>query len=1219
MFTLLVLRIKLLLMKIENLSQNTFTTKLMKLGKHFVILLLILLNIGLTSFQTLAAKDADSLRVNVDSVTVKQALIILEEHYKVAFFYDEGVVKAKLDKDVIVFKSSIEETLDNILSYSKLKYKRLDDGTYVISTKKDLKSETKTLRKSLSYNSQMEPNSNNVHASIRSGQNYSTVQEDKMVSGRVTDASTGSPIPGVSILIKNSNAGTISDADGNFIINVPSINSVLVFSFVGFEKTEVLVGRQTTIDVQLKEALNQLNEIVVTAIGVEANKRELGYSIQNVDKEELRNTGESNLVNSLSGKIAGVQIISSSGSPGASANIRIRGNKSVNGSNSPLFVVDGVPIDNSNVGNGQAGVDNSNRAIDINPSDIEKVTVLKGPAATSLYGIRAANGAILITTKRGESGKTMVAFSSSFFAEEVNKLPEFQNSYAQGRPVAGTPVWFGPETKLAMSYGPAIDDLEFDGSFYLYDKNGRLVPKGTGNGVPAKAYNNIDNFFITGKSWDNNVSVSGGNDRLNYYASIGNFMQDGVVPNSSFERTSSKLTIQANLTNRLSLSASGSFINSGGSRQQRGSNNSGVTLGLFRNSPTFDIGNGKSGQAAADDPQTYQLPDGTQRSYRSGAWDSPFWTVNKNPFNDNVNRFIGFINPTFQILPWLKAAYKLGVDNYADLRHSALDINSAGFPSGSVNFTNISSTDFNSDFFLLVEKDINSEIHLNATLGHNYYKNDFSNFSTTGNNLAAPGFYDISNAAEILSTRTVSRRKLYGLYGDFKFSFRDYLYLNLSARNDWSSTLPTKNNSFFYPSISVGFDFTQALSINNNPYLSYGKLRASYGQVGNDAPPFSTANYFGPASTAGDVFIFPSNSFPAFGQSAFQRSTLLGNDNLKAETTSSLEIGMDLSLFGGKLDVDITHYRSITTDQIINVNLPSPTGFATYAKNAGEIENSGLELALNARILQVNQFQWRIGINFSKFQTIVNELTDGVESIALVNTGSIISQVKAGQPYGALVGSKYARDADGNRIIGADGWPLVESNTDVIGNPNPDAIGGVRNTFSYKGLQLSFLWDLRKGGDMYNGTQGVIDFFGMSKVSGDQRDITGYVFDGVTESGSVNATPVDFANPANPAGVFGYKWTRYGFGGVAEDYIYDTSWARLREVSLSYSLPKPLVARLHMQNASITLTGRNLFLWTNYNGIDPETNLTGASNGFGIDFFNMPNTKSYGATVRITF
>lgn len=1126
--------------------------------------------------QVLASSQAEA------SIDLKAALNQLKREKRVNFIYEPKVVN---DKQVSGYNSNenIEVILDNLLTTVGLTYEKIADNTFVIKEGKS-----------------------------------ALVQRMPAipVSGKVTSAEDGLGIPGVNVVIKGTTDGVITDMDGNFAIEVPSENSVLVFSYISFATQEVRVGSRTSFNIEMEPDVKQLSEVVITAVGIEANKGDLGYSVQNVSADEIVNSRETNLSSALSGKIAGVQVIAASGSPGASAAVRIRGSRSINGGNEPLYVIDGLPIDNSTSANGSAGVDVSNRAIDINPNDIEKITVLKGPAATVLYGSRAANGAIMISTKKGKAGKPVVTLNSSMGISEVNKLPERQNEYAQGRPVSGLFQYFGPESGETASWGPAINTLEFDGDpTYPYDKNGRLVPAGTGSGKPAQAYDAYDAFWVKGFTYDNNLSVVGGTDAVRYYASIGNLYQSGTVPNADFARTSVKANLDFKITEKLSAGVSANYVNSGGSRIQRGSNISGVTTGLFRNTPTFDIGNGKKGYDAADDPDTYILSDGTQRAYRGNALnDNPFWAVNKNPYIDNVNRMIGNVNLGYEVFDWLKLNYKVGVDYFTDLRNFAWDINSASEIFGKVDQSVRTSNRVNSDFLILIEKQLSSDLRLGATVGHNYFSDKNISQSSEGMVLSVPNFYNIKNASQIISSESIDQRKYYGVFVDARLVFKDYLFLNLSGRNDWSSTLPDKNNSFFYPAVSLGYEFTEMFELNSN-VLSYGKLRASYGQVGSAPPLYRTSTSYDKAVVDGDPLL-EANIFPAMGVNAFERGGLLGNSELKPELTTTVELGGDFKLFDGKLGLDFTYYNASTENQIVTTTIPAPTGYTSITLNSGQIENKGIELALTATPVSNSNFSWDLGLNFSRNRSLVKSLHESIESVSLATFSAISSLNIVGQPYGILSGTRYRRNDEGKMVIGSDGWPLLDNTQGPIGDPNPDWLAGVRNTFNYKTLSLSFFWDIRQGGDLWNGTKAVMDYLGVSKESGDDRDVTGYVYDGVTESGEVNTTPVDFANPAQ--GLSGIKWRKAGtLLGLAEDNIEDGSWLRLREVTLNYALPsKWFQGGKVVSSVDLSVYGRNLILITDYKGVDPETNLRGASNDQGWDYFNLPGTRTYGISLK---
>lgn len=661
------------------------------------------------------AARPQSVDDNSSDVPLKSILRSIELEFEVGFIYESHIVKGKTSTYPTPTGQSLDQLLENLLKPLNLKSIAISKKTYVIK--------------------KIDPTT---------GQN--------MASGRVVSHNGMTPLPGVNVRIRGSESGTITDIEGKFKIPYqPDKEQILLFSYVGFQDLAIRSRGFETMEIVMKEDQTELQEVVVTAVGLDKNRKELGYSVQNISIEEVLESREANIASALSGKVSGVQIVSSSGAPGASASIRIRGNKSINSPNSPLFILDGMLISNTTSGNSSAGVDVSNRAIDINPHDIRKITILKGPAATVLYGSRAANGAIMITTKRGKGGRPSVVFSSEFGISQVNKLPPKQKLYAQGRPKNGVFTYRGPETGEVNSYGPLIAQLEFDGdSQYPYDSHGKLVARGQGNGLPARAYDDYESFWVNGIRSDQNLSVTGGSESVRYYFSLGNMSQSGIVPGTNFRRISLKSNLDFALTKKLSAGISTSFINSRGNRIQRGSNISGVTVGLYRNTPTFDIGNGKKGNEAFEDITTYQLDDQTQRAYRGNAlYDNPFWVAAKIPYEDNVNRFIGSTMLSYDAFPWLTITSKLGFDTFTDGRDFAWDINSSSEPRGRVDQATRVSQRFNSDIYLLVDKQISEKIAFHGTLGHNYYSQHFETRNSTGRRLSVPGFYDISNAIDI--------------------------------------------------------------------------------------------------------------------------------------------------------------------------------------------------------------------------------------------------------------------------------------------------------------------------------------------------------------------------------------------------------------------------------------------------------------------------------------
>lgn len=1056
------------------------------------------------------------------------------------------------------------------------------------------------------------------------------------VQGTVSDADGSGPLIGVNVLIKGSSTGTITDFDGKYALSVPSGNAILVISYTGYDAQEIPVNGRTTIDVSLSTGSALLDEVVVTAIGLSANKSNLGYSIQSVKADDVNKSGETNLVAALAGKAAGVQVTSSGGTAGAAAQIRIRGNKTIIGRNSPLFVVDGVPIDNSTFTTadspedavsdlGSGGVNNSNRAIDVNPDDIASMTILKGPAATALYGIRAANGAIVITTKRGSdtNGKPRINISSSLTLDRVNTLPGLQTTYGQGNPVGGIPTFQGPMTGsfTGFSWGPLISDLRYADAESPWDPNGLIVHKddSRATGRMANAYTNAEDFFETGLTNNNHVSVSGGSAAVNYYLSAGSMQQTGILPNSDFNRTSFKGTVSANLSEKLKASFSGNYIQSGGKRSQNGSNTSGVMLGLLRTTPTFDNRNGVDPDS---NPLAYQFEDGRPRAYRGllgdrAIYDNPYWTVYKNFLTDDVNRFIGFTQASYDLFPGFTANARIGIDTYSDFRKFRNDIGSGTLPAGQIVNHAINSRDINFDVYGIYDKQISSDLSLVATVGWNYYQNKTDNRREDGQGLASRGFFNAASASSISAVERPTERQLYGVYGDLRLSYKNALFLNLTGRNDWSSTLPQSNNSFFYPAVALGWTFTETLNMDND-FFTYGKLRASYGRVGNDAQFSLTTTGFTQARVR-DGWTSPNGViFPALGTNSFIPDGTLGNDELRPEFTTTFEIGADLRFFNDRVVADLTYYRALSEDVINLVDIPRSSGFIQRAINTGEIENKGIEAVLSGAIIQKPDFNYGISLNFNTYTSVVNKIAPGLNVITIDPFGT--QRIQVGESYGIFFGTRFLRDDQGRMVIDpTDGMPLQDPVDGKVGDPTPDFTLGLRNTFNYKGLELSFLFDWRQGGDVYNGTSGVLNNFGVGIETLDRNDLV--VFPGVLADENGNPTSevntMEVVKGGTDGGTNYYQ--NYGFVNLDELTVQDGTFIRLRDVSLSYSLPTRMFSNSFIEGINVAFTARNVFLITDYTGIDPETNLTGdASNVFNYDYFNNPNTRSYGVRLNIT-
>ena len=858
-----------------------------------------------------------------------------------------------------------------------------------------------------------------------------------------------------------------------------------------------------------------------------------------------------------------------------------------------MFVIDGVPIDNSY--EGSYVYDYSNRAIDLNSDDIESISVLKGAAASALYGIRAANGAILITTKSGQgSGDRMnISFKTSLGFDQVNKLPGKQDLYSQGS--------FGNYSSTSnTSWGALIETLRYDGSTdYPKDKNGRIVDKDDPSATDQVVvpYNNEEDFFETAVTSNSYLSMSGGNEQANYSFSAGHLDQSGVVPKTDFKRTSMKMSGESQLTDKLKVSGNAGYTHSQSNHAQRGSNLSAVMVGLMRCTLTFDLTNGV--EDPVNDPTAWSYPDGTQRNYYD-QYDNPYWSVNKNRASSEVNRFIGNTQADFSFTDWLRAMYRLGIDTYTEQRNAFFDNNSSDTPNGYVTLSTFNFSGINSDFILTFDKDISEDIRVTATVGHNYYTKGTYTNSQRGDSLILPNFYNISNTAVTQGSDYETSYKIVGVYYDLRFAYKSFLYLNTTGRNDWSSTLAPGNNSFFYPSANVSFVFSRALGLENRQWFNFGKLRISWAQVGNDAPIFSLQDYY--TSITGGVG----------GQTTFATQRTIGNMNLSPETTTSSEIGMDLRFFQNRLGLDLALYQSRSVGQIVEVPVAYASGYDHIILNAGVLTNRGIEAQSFVTVIERAGFNWDVMINFSKNRNMVDELPEGIPLLDFETTGvsSTRSVAIEGQPYGVIYGTRYLRNEQGEILIADNGYPVIDVIPGVVGDPNYDYTLGIGNTLSFKGLVFSALLDIKQGGEMYNGTMNVMKYLGTHKVTENREEE--YIFPGINvNSGLPNDVPI-----LRDAAYYSSQGT---LAGLSEAAIEDASFVRLREVSLSYTLPRKWLENTFIRKLDIGVSGRNLLLFTDYSGIDPETNLSGTSNSLGRDYFNMPNTRGYLFNLQVSF
>jgi len=1077
----------------------------------------------------------------------------------------------------------------------------------------------------------------------------------RTVSGVISD-DTGLPMIGANVLVAGSDVGTITDIDGSFKLKVPEGTTELVVSYTGYTTQTVNISGAENIVITLREG-EVLDEIVVTALGVSRDEKALGYAVQKVSSETIKSANTVSAVDALAGSAAGVLVTSASGAAGAASRVVLRGQTSFNGNNQALIVVDGVRLDNSEFHTERSlgGVANSNRAMDINPNDIENISILKGAAATALYGIEGARGVLLITTKRGSDKGLRVDLGVGLTLSQVSNVVGIQDQYSQGS--GGT--WSGPGPGFfpnAVSWGANVDDLYYDGSDYKWDRNGQLTTESEGN-TKFQPYDNLGNFFGTGTRLNTTLSVSGGTKAMDYRFSFGNSNENGVAPKNTFERTNIGLNLGSKaLNDKLDLRFTANYVKTGGRRLQQGSNVSGIMLGLLRTPVSFDNANGSDDPA--NDVTAYQFPDNTQRNYRAGGgYDNPYWIVNNTPFTDEVNRFFGNITAKYDFTDWLAFQTTLGTDFYTDNRVQRFEIGSRNAAAGQVIEDNYNKklTDFY--FTLLGNTSLNDDFSLGYNFGLNLFEENLKNTFVQGDGLNFFGFTELGNTASFTPAIGHSDIKTAGLFGSVDIGFQNFLYLTITGRNDWSSTLIDPKSdfnassiSFFYPSVSLGLIFTEKVTI---PGLSFGKLRASYAEVGGGAPSaYSTSTPFvsnvlnsGSINDIGDGWT-QGLGFPFGGQSGYVINGVAGNPFLKPSKTTDLELGADLRFLNNRIGLDLTYYNRNSVDQIIAINIPNTTGFQRAFVNSGELATKGGEIVLSLTPIAKENFQWDMGFNFSKWKTTVESLPEGVQNQYLDGfTGTGVYNIAPDvdedgnqtrvYEFGQLFGNPFQHvndtDASGNPIFNPDGeynpegalviddnptsanygFPLVDGTPRILGNPNPDFLLGITNSIKYKGLSVNFLFDFKSGGDLWNGTKGALTFFGTSELTENRGTVT--VFPGIKSGeGGENDIAVTIDQDW-------YTGNGGGFGSVSEHFIENGSFARLRYITLGYDLGD-LLTSAGFDNLSLSFTGRNLFLSTPYTGFDPETSLVGGtSNGQGLDYFQMPGIRSFSVALNASF
>ena len=1061
------------------------------------------------------------------------------------------------------------------------------------------------------------------------------VLAQRTITGRVTSADDGNGIPGVTVLVKGTSNGVLTDVDGKFRINVPKDATALQFSFIGMKMQDVALSASDIMDVVMQSEVQNIEGVIVTALGISREKKSLGYAVSEVTGKEMARGGNPSMNTALSGKVAGVEVKPSSGMPGAPAQIIIRGSRSFSGNNTPLYVVDGMPINStSDYGSNVTGAASADRAIDIDPNDIASMSVLKGQAAAALYGIRASNGVIIITTKSGKGsakGKPVINFSTNFNTDVVARLPEVQQTYAQGTYDNATTASF--KASNSYQWGPKIVDLPKN-AVYGGDANGqpgKFWDPYKAEWVTPQAYNNPKNFYNkNGYTFGNNLSISQANDFGDFMLGFGTAKQNGIIENTGMTRYNAKLAANANLNKNWKTGFSANYSDI--SIDKVPSGNDSWLFTVYGAPASFDIMGTPYHQPGTDG-------DYRQISYRQGAvGENPRWAVQHNIFTEATKRIFGNAYLEYKPVEWFKLRYQLGLDTYNTTSQDYREKGSAGagqsLPTaaqyttptkttytyvaptgGSMNNYGISRLLVNSLLNLSFNKKITQDITGLLDIGNDFTDSKYNSYWMTGTGFTVPGWNNMSNTSTQTAGGSVGKNRTVGFYGNLSLDYKSMIYLNATGRNDIVSSMPNGSRSFFYPSVSGGFIFTQLEPLNDNKILSYGKIRASYAEVGQ-AGSYRPVVYT--LGGAGSGFLSDGISFPLGGISGYVPSSTLYDPNLKPQNTKTWEVGIEFRFFNSRFGFDYAYSSQVASDQIFAVPLAGSTGYAQVNMNAGKMTVKGHELNLFIIPVQTDNFTWTFNTLFTKYENICVSLAPGVESISLGGYTTPNIRASAGDTYPAIYGNQFLRDDKGRILVEENpasryyGMPLT-GEFGKIGEVSPNFLFVFNNTFTYKFLTLSAQLDWKDGGQMYSGSNRLIDLYGSSVRTEDRT--TPFIWPGYKVDGTPN--DIERGGPDDERAYFDLYATV--LSPLDEAHIYSTSFVKLRQVTLSVALPKSFISKAKLQAVSLELSARNFLLWTPLPNFDPESSQGQGNMQGGMDYMSLPQTRSYGVGLNITF
>lgn len=1100
----------------------------------YKLLLIMKLSIVLMIFTVLQASAsgyAQKITLSQKDATLEQVFWSISSQSKYEFVYDAAMLKEAKPVDVNFKNSSVESVLNRCFINQPLTY-TINDNIVIVKRKPVLFPQ---------------PKITDITPLIEEAPPIT-------IKGQVTD-SKGESLPGVSVRVKGSAQGTSTDIQGNYTITV-SDNDILVFSYVGYTPLEISVNGRTTLNVTLREDLQVLGEIVVTALGIERESKSLTYAVQSINGEKMNEAKETNLINSLQGKVAGVTITKDATGPGGDSKVLIRGNRSITNSNQPLYVIDGVPL------SGNVGM--------LNSDEVESMTILKGASAAALYGSQGQNGAIIITTKRGKANQTVVNFISGLSLDQAAVLPELQYEYGQGD--AGI---YGSNSE--RSWGPKA--------------TGQTVTLWNGKSVPLQGQpDNLKNFFRTAQTYNNTLSVSGGGEKMQTYFSYGNTMAQGILTNNDLTRHNIDLKTDNNISSKLSVSTKMSYIfEDVNNRPVPGGSGNYVLPSIFSaptSIPLDEMKNYAYTDNTGTERQSYWLPG-------SSVLVNPYWALNRISYYQKRDRILGLVSAKYEFNDWLNLQVRGSIDKtiqnndrkvYADSYFSQVGSN--------YDYSTNRNQGINVDALLSFKRNLGKKFDVSGNLGASLQESKYESISGSANGLNKPNFFYMHNAKSPFFTTADGRTpRVQSLYGTATFAYNSYLFLDITARNDWSSALPKDSQSYFYPSIGLSAIVSDMVKLPS--WISYGKASLTMANSGYGGTQYLDRNYY--SVGIGGAIITP--NIQSLG-------------TYKPELTTSYEAGLDWKFFNNRFGLNFTYYNTQTKNQLLLIGLPAASLFDRKYINAGLIQNHGIEFIANVSPIAGKNFRWDMGLNYSKNINKVKELTETIKSIVIGEGDNVyLIKVDEGSSYGDMYVRGWKEDAQGRKLVENDGTPILTDGLDqFVGNYNPDFMLGFSNEFSFKKFSMSFLIDHRQGGTVIGGTQALIDAYGHSKNSLLGRE-GGIILDAYRQDGTKNTTSI---SSQKYFGLIGGRYPSAGF------YSYSSTNTRLREFTLGYELGDKLLSKYPIiKSAKLSLVGRNLFFFKRDAPIDPE--VTRGINGGGLEYAALPSTRNFGLNLKVSF